>query len=134
MNYHRSNTAQGEIRLLYFTQNSDSLAPSEAVEMEMKTVSLEDYTLKSQEYMRFHGCSSYDRDEYRWRNVEVTYRLIESNAEEATLHQIVGCDDIEEVMSSLDFGRWSWGDYCTLSYTWGDTSKIRLIKVNRYDV
>ena len=33
-------------------------------------------------------------------------------------------------MNDPSFGRWSWGDYSTLSYTRGDLSNLRVIKVN----
>lgn len=38
-------------------------------------------------------------------------------------------DELDVLANQEDFGRWSWADYTTLSYIWGDISDMRKIAI-----
>ena len=128
MDYQPLDMSRDEFRLVYFTQDKDRLTSSGIVELEMRTVSLKDYTSQSREYMASEGVSWYDPNIYS-KSIYSFPKTINSDKEQARNFKIAD-DNFATALNEASFGRWLWGDYRTLSYTWGDMSKRRAIYVN----
>ena len=132
MIYQPLDADKDELRLVYFTQSKDDLLLSGIVQLELKTVSFHDFTSQSQEYMKPKGYTRYNPDDYCSRSclsLVAVPEMINSAAESDNFFQRVE-NTIATAENQSGFGRWSWGDYTTLSYTWGDRTKLRAIKVN----
>lgn len=71
------------------------------------------------------GSTRYTVKDYVWPDVPGNSSRAEHasdfGAQEAELDQLI---------TQSDFGRWTWGDYTTLSYMWGDAAETRPIVVN----
>ena len=128
MDYQRLDIGKDELRLVYVTQDRDSLASSAVVELEMRTVSLQDYSSRSREYMASQGCTWYNPDDFS-KSFAPIPESFDASAENTTFVQTVD-DSLGLAMEEPDFGRWVWGDYQALSYTWQDLSQPRVININ----
>ncbi|CZR66862.1 uncharacterized protein PAC_16763 [Phialocephala subalpina] len=132
MDYQPLSPENNDIRLLYFTQDKQSLVstvtseyPQGIVRLVMKTVSLDDYTKESQELMESNGTRLCSAKDYL-KSKELV--LAETEDRAAGLQRIANA--VRDLYASPAFGRWSWGDYTALSYTWGEIGATRLILVN----
>jgi hypothetical protein len=97
----------------------------------MKTVSLDDFTPESRKHMEETGRSTYKK--HLWAEKELSGVVIPTW--ETLEEKHIGLQEImaaaAEAAEKPDWGRWTWGDYNTLSYMWGDPSiKRRAVLVN----
>jgi hypothetical protein len=135
MDYQALNADKNELRLLYFIQDRDTLTsastndhPQGIVQLEMRTISLDDFTAESREFMESKGDIKYNFKDYIAQKFPAL-KLFHSDADRAAGMQLIE-SSLDDLLSKPSFGRWSWGDYWTLSYTWGDTGITRTIIVN----
>ena len=137
MEYHPLDIEKNEIRVLYIIPDKEYAAsvkegkgPERLLGVKMKTVSLDDFTPKSQMQMEAKGTTIYKRSYLFDEFPELTDDGQWTNNEE----RAKGIQNIDRVVSAAitaeGFGRWNWGDYCTLSYVWGDSTSKRKISVN----
>lgn len=99
-----------EIRLLYFKQgSSDTHSTSiEDIEFELRHASLDD-----------HATPGVPKNISSIEDIK-DFQARESERDRLLHHQII----------KENFGRWTWGDYTTLSYTWGDSTQTWPITIN----
>ena len=128
MDYQPLDIGGDELRLIYPTQNQENLTPSDVVDLYMKTVSLADYSSQSRDHMTSKGGTCYHPDDFL-KSLASMPETVSSDAERAAALQIAG-NALDVAMQAPSFGRWSWGDYMTLSYMWGDLNDLRRIRIN----
>ena len=138
MEYHPLDAEKNEIRVLYIIPDKEYAAsvqegkePETLLGLKMKTVSLDDFTPKSHMQMEAKGTTIYKRsilfdDDFpelmtdgQWTNNDERANGLQN------VNRVIGA-----AIEAEDFGRWNWGDCCTLSYVWGDTTGKRKILVN----
>jgi hypothetical protein len=135
MDYQALNADKNELRLLYFIQDRDTLTsastnehPQGIVQLEMRTISLDDFTTESREFMESKGDITYNFKDYIAQTMPAL-KPFHSDTDRAAGMQLID-SSLDDTLNRPSFGRWSWGDYMTLSYTWGDTGITRTIIVN----
>lgn len=137
MEYHPLDAEKNEIRVLrpiidgeYIASAKEGNNPEQLLRVKMKTVSLDDYTQTSQIHMKAQGTTIYKRNSFYGQHLKVEGQDQWTNNEE----RANGLQNINQNVTALltaeGFGRWTWGDYFTLSYTWGDSTSKRKISVN----
>lgn len=121
IDYQPLNASKNEIRLLWIEPPRLSASNSrETIHCSLKKVSLDEYgatTLafrKSANLQTLTGADYWNAklEEHQGKNHE-DYRAA-----------------IKDVLSDPNFGRWIWGDFVALSYTWGNLDHTRDIMVN----
>jgi len=78
MDYQALNADKNELRLLYFIHDRDTLIseltnkhPQGIVKLEMRAVSLDDFSVESREFMESKGDTTYNFEDYIARRIPV---------------------------------------------------------------
>ncbi|KAL2072933.1 hypothetical protein VTL71DRAFT_10257 [Oculimacula yallundae] len=130
-----------KIRLGFFTQDKESLTrpanstienPQGVVRLEMRTISLDDYSEDSRYWMESRDTTVHAIDDYRTRLGLTFNKDLPPGIEpgEAFTWWEQRINTAIELVGGPNFGRWSCGDYRTLSYTWGNSEKHHAIIVD----
>jgi hypothetical protein len=114
---------------------TSSLRDSETslIKLKMKTVSLDDFTPKSRKHMEKNDTDIFNRS-LMLQDAELEDPTTWKSNEEREKGWKDRLSKVEGMMHKKDFGRWEWGDYCTLSYVWGDSTDPKKISVNGHVV
>lgn len=144
MDYQPLNAERDEIRLVYYKDKKDlsssgggTAHDQNIVQLEMRMVSLQDYTESSLEEMQSSGNGKYTVTEYivKAMGMSKTIYGLPLADRESYMKKLTSDDQgVGRLPGLPDYGRWSWGDFAALSYTWGDASKTRTIQVNSRSV
>ena len=151
MQYQPLDTSKHEFRLLYFVpQESTSFLyrtcgrlriprkskPQSLIRLEMRTVSLMDFTNKSRKYMALKGITLFAGSDYSAQLLPESLgpppNFKTDNDKSLYWKKVMN----QEHKRSMDksFGRWSWGDYITLSYCWGSSQGQKEVEINGHVV
>ena len=146
MQYTPLDVGRNEIRLLKILPQEKPEEPvtqspsQEVIQCMLEHVSLDDFTEDSKDYFSQSGKEVYTIEAF-WDRMRERYRAAgllpirhSEEPEDANLRakecQIIGLT----VISCPGWGRWTWGDYVALSYTWGTWENAKEIIVNGHMV
>ena len=151
MQYQPLDTSKHEIRLLYFVPQERTsflyrasgrfriprkLRPQSMIRLEMRTVSLMDFTSKSLEYMALKGITLFAGSDYSAQLLPESLGPPPSfktdNDKLMFWKKMINQENIW--YKDKGFGRWSWGDYITLSYYWGSSQVRKEVELNGHAV
>lgn len=128
--YQPLDATKNELRLLYFVPRTEEQQQENMIRMELKTVSLDDFTTQSLEYMESGGLEFYSGTDYSsqlYHDASTIKRPFKSHEEKRMLFEHVKQRYLE---LRKGFGRWNWGDFVTLSYCWGGDESFKEIELN----
>jgi hypothetical protein len=137
--YQPLNIDKHEFRILDLIQKPDDATSSprdsetSLIKLKMKTVSLDDFTPKSRKLMENNDSDIFKRSLMK-QDAELEDPITWKSSEEKEKWWNDRLSKAEGMMNKEDFGRWEWGDYCTLSYMWGDPTDPKKISVNGHVV
>ncbi|KAF2113551.1 heterokaryon incompatibility protein-domain-containing protein [Lophiotrema nucula] len=117
--YRRLDAKKKEIRLLrVLPQTKDS----QVVHCHLETHSLKDLSLDFEQFRSSNTSHRLDKEEFgqKWTEERLSHRLAHSSA----------LKRINSTQPSSILHRYSWGDFATLSYAWGDRKGLRQIVLN----
>jgi hypothetical protein len=109
---------------------ADPENPSAALpKFTIKNVSLDDFSNESREHMNAVGLKTLSVKAYLRK--QVLLRSDEFNRNVPGDRYAKATSRLQEALIGMP-GRWQWGDYAALSYTWGDSNLSRQILINDY--
>jgi hypothetical protein len=146
MQYFPLKVERNEIRLLKILpqekldEPATQIRSQEIIQCTLEHVSLDEFTEDSKDYFSQSGKDVYTAEAF-WDRMREKYRAAgllpprHSEEEDDANLRAKECKRIGfTVTSSPRWGRWTWGDYIALSYTWGTWENAQEIIVNGHVV